>query len=237
MDISEDVLFNTLAQIGKKELKDANQKYQHDQKAFEVYRNEKEPIEKVDTQKELERKIIELLLLYGNETEDFQDLILKNDDVGELILEPETYTAKVFEKIYLDLQQDEVELSNPIFRKIYSELIVKLNEEESFSIENFVNQTAPDIASEVTSILMDDEKYILHDWDRKNIFVKEKSKVISQLVSETILSLRCHLIEKRVEVLQQEVVEKKDDNHEVLEEIMNYHLLKKLLSKKLNRVL
>ena len=237
MDISEDVLFNTLAQIGKKELKDANQKYKHDQKAFEVYRNEKEPIEKVDRQQVLERKIIELLLLYGNETEDFQDLILKQDDEGELILEPDTYSAKVFEKIYLDLQQDEVELSNPIFREVYSELIVKLNEEEGFSIDNFVNLTNSDIANKITSILMEEEIYSLDDWERKNIFVKNKRDNLSQSVSDTILNLRFHLIEKKVDMLQQEILEKKDDNHEILEEIMNYHLLKKLLSKKLNRVL
>ena len=237
MDISEDVLFNTLAQIGKKELKDANQKYKHDQKAFEVYRNEKEPIEKVDRQQVLERKIIELLLLYGNETEDFQDLILKQDDEGELILEPDTYSAKVFEKIYLDLQQDEVELSNPIFREVYSELIVKLNEEEGFSIDNFVNLTNSDIANKITSILMEEEIYSLDDWERKNIFVKNKRDNLSQSVSDTILNLRFHLIEKKVDMLQQEILEKKDDNHEILEEIMNYHLLKKLLSQKLNRVL
>ncbi|UOB18505.1 DNA primase [Abyssalbus ytuae] len=236
MDISEDVLFNTLAQSGKKELQEAGKAYKKQQKAFEVVRNEQKDIEKVDHLHQLERKIIELLLLYGNKAEDFQDLILKNDDKGELVLEPETYSARVFEKIYLDLQQDEVELSNPVFRKIYSELITRLNEDENFAIEGYVNEADADIAGEITSILMDEERYTLHDWGRKNIYVKEKDKNVSPLVSETILHLRCHLIEKRVEALQQQTFEKKDDNQEILEEIMNYHLLKKLLSEKLKRV-
>src|SRR5690606_28126092 len=48
MDISEDVLFNTLAQIGKKELQDSNKKFKQEQKAFEVVRNDREQVEKVN---------------------------------------------------------------------------------------------------------------------------------------------------------------------------------------------
>ena len=43
---------------------------------------------KIDIQYELEQKIIEILLLYGSRKEDFEDLILKENEDGELILEP-----------------------------------------------------------------------------------------------------------------------------------------------------
>ncbi|THD68897.1 DNA primase [Robertkochia marina] len=236
MDISEEVLFNSLAQLGKKELAEASKKFKKEQKAFEVVRPEQK-VEKIDTQQFLERKIIELLLLYGMEEGEFQDLVLKEDDKGELVLEPEVHGAKVFEKIYLDLQQDEVELSNPLFRDVYVHLIEEMHANETFTIESFLNKTAPEIASELSSILMDDEKYNLHNWDKNNIFVKEKKAGMTQLVSETILSLRCHLIDKRVDQLQNEVLKTENGSHEILEEIMNYHQLKKLLSNKLNRVL
>ena len=39
MDISEDVLFSTLAQIGKKAQNDANKLYNQKQKAFEVVKS------------------------------------------------------------------------------------------------------------------------------------------------------------------------------------------------------
>ena len=108
MDISEDVLFSTLAQINKKESNDANKAYKAKQKAFEVVKPEvKAP--KVDLQYELERKIIEILLLYGTKTEDFEDLVLKEGDDGELQLEPVVHNARVFEKVYLDLQEDEMQ--------------------------------------------------------------------------------------------------------------------------------
>ncbi|UGU14866.1 DNA primase [Sinomicrobium kalidii] len=239
MDISEEVLFNTLAQIGKRELAEANKKYKQERqaRAFEVVKDSDNTVEKVDLQYLLERKIIEALLLYGNKTEDFEDFILKQDDDGELQLERVINTTKVFEKIFLDLQEDEVELGNPVFRKVYPELIRKLNEEEDFTVEKFVHTMEEDVAEEVTSILMDEEKYTLHKWGEKDIFVKDKSQGIAQLVSETVLNLRCYLIDKRVSELQHQTVEKKDGNSEILEEIMNYHQLKRLLAKKLNRVL
>ena len=236
LDISEDVLFNTLAQIGKKELADANKKYKQQQKAFEVLKSET-TAKKVDVQYELEKKSIEILMQYGHRKEFFEDYILKENDEGELVLEPETNEIKVFEKLYLDLQQDEIELSNPTFRKIFQEIVQKLNEEEDFSIETFIQETDVELAGEISGILMEEERYTLHDWERNNIFVKKKEATVAQLVSETILSLRCYLIEKRVAKLGETTKDKKDGNYEIIEEIMNYHQLKILLSKKLNRVL
>jgi DNA primase len=84
---------------------------------------------------------------------------------------------------------------------------------------------------------MNEDRYQLHDWFSKDIVVKDKKKVISQLVSETILSLRTYLINEKVKELQEETQNNLDDNSEVLEEITDYYKLKSLLSKRLNRVL
>jgi len=236
MDISESVLFSTLAQIGKKDLQDANKAYKQDQKAFQVVKQE--PKQKVDVQYELERKIIEILLLYGNKTEDFEDLILKENDEGQLILEPVVQQAKVFEKIYLDLQDDEMEFTNEEFKTLYYSLIDTLNQDPEFELNGFVNKVEPSMASSVTSMIMNDERYHLHDWNRMNIFPKEKNKTVAQLVSETILSLRCFLIEQKVSEFKKKTYEKRDEvNKGILDEVMNYSNLKMLLSRKLNRVL
>ena len=110
MDISENVLFSTLAQISKKDFQESNKKHKQEQKVFEVVKNVEQPKQKINVQYELERKIIEILMLYGDRTEQFEDLILKEDEVsGDLILEPMKQEARVFEKIYLDLQEDEMQ--------------------------------------------------------------------------------------------------------------------------------
>ncbi len=237
MDISEEVLFSTLAQIGRKELRDANKTYKSNQKAFEVVKH-KMPLKKVNVQFELEQRIIETLLLYGNKTEDFEDLVLKENEEGELILEPVMHQAKVFEKIYLDLQEDEMEFSNDNFRELYYTIIDTLNQNPDSGLENFVNKVNPEITGYITHILMNDERYELHDWERKNIFPKAKGNSVSQLVNETILSLRCFLIDQKVSEFKQETIDKKAViNKNILEEVKDYSSLKMLLSRKLNRVL
>ncbi|PCJ97380.1 MAG: DNA primase [Flavobacteriaceae bacterium] len=236
MSVSEEVLFNTLAQISKKQVFDASKRVKQEQKAFEVVKNQK-TVEKVNVQYVLERKIIEMLLLYGNQEQEFEDLILKENDEGDLVLEPENSEVKVYEKIYLDLQEDEIEFTHIQFKNTYYKLIEELNEKEDFSVNTFISKLDQEIASEISSILMEDEKYELHNWESKNIYPKEKQKAVSQLVSETILTLRCFLIKRRIEKLTDGTEGKMDDNSEILEEIMNYLQLNKLLNKKLNRVL
>ncbi|WP_418602926.1 DNA primase [Hwangdonia sp.] len=237
MDISEAVLFSTLAQINKKEFQEEAKKQKNEQKAFDVIKHE-QPVKKVDVQYVLERKIIEVLLLYGNKTEDFEDLVLKENDKNELILEPVIQQAKVFEKVFLDLQDDEMQFSNPQFKTLYYTIIDRLNQTEDFELKTFINSVDQDMANEITTILMDDERYALDDWNRMNIFPKGKTTSIAQLVSETILSLRCFLIDQKVKEFQQETLHNKiDTNRNILEEVKDYSSLKMLLSRKLNRVL
>ena len=84
---------------------------------------------------------------------------------------------------------------------------------------------------------MENEKYFLHDWKKNNIYPKTKLDSISQLTVETILNLRCFLIEKKVDEFKDQSANTNDFKKSVLEEVVNYANLKKLLSEKLNRVL
>ena len=241
MDISENVLFSSLAQLNAKGDRKANQQKQQ-KKSFDVVKEDAKPKLKVDEQYELEKRIISLLLLYGTEEEEFEDLVLKEREDGEFALEHEKQKSKVFEKVFLDLQEDEIAFANPKFREIYKELITRLNSDESFEVRHFINNISSEQASEVTSILMEEEQYKLHEWDRQNIFVKQKTETIARLVSETILSLRRFLINQKINELSQLVKSKEEDQGEaqsqtILADIMDYLNLKKILSEKLNRVM
>jgi len=230
MDISEDVLFNSLAQQNKNEVA-----YISKRNISEIKKTPKNI--KVNVLFELEKKIIEILLLYGTKKEKFEELILKKDENSELVMEPIVVESLVYEKIFLDLQEDEIEFTNESFKILYKEIINELQKKGKLVIDVFLNSLESDLSNHVTSILMNEDRYQLHDWLSKNIFVKGKNKVISQLVSETILSLRTHLINEKVKELQEETQKKSDDNSQILEEITDYYKLKSLLSNKLNRVL
>ena len=229
MDISEEVLFNSLAQKTKNEIHSISKK-----RISKVQKTSKN--KDVNLLFELEKKIIEILLLYGGKQENFEELILKNDENGNVILEPTIVNSLVYEKIFLDLQQDEIEFTNESFKIIYEKIISDFQKNQKLILEVFLNSLDQDLANHVTGILMNEDQYELHDWLSKDIFVKHKDTVISQLVSETILTLRTFLINKKVEELKEET-KNNLDNDKILEEIGEYHKLKKLLSKKLNRVL
>lgn len=237
MDISEEVLFSTLAQINKKNITEASKQVKTEQKAFEVIKTETKQTSKIDRQYELERKIIEILLLYGDKKESFEDLVLKeNEKTGDLELEPVIQEAHVFEKIYLDLQEDEMQFTNENFKTLYYSLVDRLNQDQSFSIKEFIGQLNQEMAEEVTSILMEEERYTLHDWERKHIIPKTKLKTIPQLVNQTVLSLRCYLIDKKVQEYQNETTLENANLSGILEDVRDYLGLKMLLSRKLGKV-
>ena len=230
MDVSEDVLFNSLAQQNKSEVSYFSKK--------NITKIQKTPKNiKVDVLFELEKKIIEILLLYGNQTEKFEEVILKKDKNGEILMEPSTVESLVYEKIFLDLQEDEVEFTNESFKILYKKILSKLQKNGELVLDVFLNSLDAELSSHVTSVLMNEDRYQLHDWLSKDIVVKDKKKLISQLVSETIFSLRTYLINAKVKELQDETQNNSENNKEILEEIIDYHKLKSLLSKKLNRVL
>ena len=233
MEISEEVLFSTLAQLSKR---DNNSSQKRTSEPLKVV-TQKSKAPKVDVQYHLERKIIEILILYGKKAEDFEDLVLKEDeDSGELKLEPQVVNLKVFDKIYMDLQEDEMLFSNQVFQDLYHSIITAYGQSDNFSTTNFINGLNQDLAIEVTSILMDDEKYNLHDWQRNNIITKGKEDSIAQLVTQTILNLRCFLIDKKVIEFKQKTLEPESDSRIVMEDVKDYLSLKMLLSRKLGRV-
>lgn len=239
MDISEDVLFNTLAQLVKKDITEANKQLKSEQKAFDIVKNDTiAQTSKIDIQYELEHQIIQILLLYGDIEEEFEDVVYKTNEEGELYEHKEMNRYKVYQRIYLSLQEDEVELANPVFGAIYKDVIAYYNRTEKFDIEHYLQQIPEEIAQEVTSILMNEEKEVIHNWEGQQIIVKLKEQSVSQYVTETILTLRWYLVNKIIDELKSDIIEKKqDDNSEILSMVVDYLGLTNVFSRKLGRVM
>jgi len=270
MDISEQVLTSTLAQLIQKDIADANKKQKQEQRPFEVVRNQppqagtfsggdpEDPrtgppegydypgdpgyypqgqTQKVDILYGFERKIIEILLLYGSVVESFEDVYLKADEEGNVKEVSEKRQYKVFEKIYLSLQEDEVELSNTLFQNIYNNIIAFYNQNETFSLDKYLMHLEPEFAQEVTNILMEDERLTIHNWEGQNIFPKHKSETIEQNVSDTIFSMRWYLVSGIIAELKNSLLTNpQEDNSEILSMVIDYSKLLNNFSKKLGRV-
>ena len=243
MEISEQVLMSTLAQLIQKDISELGKKQKNaqnsEQKAFEIVKSEM-PIQdvKVDILYGLERKIIEILLLYGNKKEEFEDVLLKTNDEGEIENTIEKKEYIVYQRIFLSLQEDEVELANPLFRDIFNNLIAYFHQNENFAIEQYLMQLPPEFAQEVTDILMEDERLLLHNWEGQNIFPKTKGESIIQYVSETILTLRWYLVDRIIDEIKNSVSsEPNSENTESMAMAMDYYKLINSFAKKLGRVM
>jgi len=247
MDISERVLFSELAQLLNKESKpkrgqsnvDPNQPpaeyFQEQEQAAMAVVKGSETYQKVDQLGILEKEIIRILLLYGNEEVDFIQHVEVENEAGKISLEKEKYTNQVSQELYLNLQEDEVEFTNEVFKTVYYELIHQINQQDKIEVEHLVNHENKTVANEVTNILMDEEKYELSDWERKDIFVTEVKKILPKLVTDAVLNLRRVLIERKINEIMQEAINQKSAVVD-LELIANYTGLKKRLFEKLNRV-
>lgn len=240
MDISEQVLQSTLAQLVQKDVVEVGKKQKQEQlqNAFDYVKNEETvDTDKVDSLYRFERKIIEILLLYGNKTEKFEEVLLKSNSDGEIIDVTEIKELKVFQKIYLSLQDDEVEFASPIFRDIYKNLMDFYLQNEDSGLDKYINHIQSGIPDEVTNIIMEDEKNVLHNWVGQNIFPKTKEEMLNQDVSDTLLTLRWFLLSEIIEELKNSVSNDPDaDNMESLSLVMNYIELRGKFSKKLGRV-
>ena len=239
MDISESVLFSTLAQLLNKDKTEALIQAKNNQApaTLSVVREEV-PAIKVDSLFVIERKLIELLLLYGHLIEEFEDVLLSMNEENEIEYVTEKVSCKVHERIYLSLQEDEVEFSHGLFKEVYEYLILYFQQNETVEINQLLAQMPVHLHEEVAGILMLEDRENLHNWEAKQIIVKQKDKSVAQNVTETILTLRRFLVNRLIDSLRQGLVENPEmDSFEVLTSVKDYTELIKIFSNRLGRVL
>jgi DNA primase len=237
MDISENVLFSELAQIDKKEQRDASNRSSQG-KPTEPILQKTPQYEKVNELQKYEREIIKILLLYGNSEVEFVDYVAGEEPEGHDFqpIKKVKFSNVVSKEIYLNLHDDEVEFTDETFKNIYYEIIYQLNQEENISVDMLVNHENNEVANLVTTILMDDERHVLSNWERKNIITKSKKSDLSKMVLDAIYNIRRILIEQKINSLITNVgIEVERDK--IMESIVDYNNLKNRLFERLNRVI
>jgi DNA primase len=248
MDISEQVLSSTLAQLVTKDAADAGKKVQQQQQQ-NVMTVVDEPIfddegNVIETKAPggfnildgLERRILEILLLYGSTEQDFEDVYIKFDEFGKEYEDVEKKTYKVYERIYLNLQEDEIEFTNPVFKDLYKAVINHYLTHESFAVDAFLNTLPSELQYVATDIFMQDERYQLHEWEEKQqIPVKSKLMAVAAYANEHIIDMRWLLLGRLIQDLKMQV-SPDADNMEILMNVKDYNTLVNYLSRKISRI-
>ena len=238
MDISEQVLFSTLAQILKKDFYEGQKVERKQKAAMQVVQTPEEAQKRTVNRLEvLEYDLIKNLLLYGNRECIFTDTILVEEEDGTLKEQQIQQTLKVYEKIFLELQEDEIELANPDFKQIYELLMDKLSENPNYDVNRIANELPIELSEKVSGMLLDDENNQLHDWSKRDIVPKAKDAHLETIVGDIILNIRSLLVHHLIQSLTQQMAQaNEEEKKELLENVMNYIQLQKLLAKRLNIV-
>ncbi|MEN2720006.1 DNA primase [Capnocytophaga sputigena] len=238
MDISEQVLFSTLAQILKKDFYEGQKVERKQKAAMQVVQTPEEAQKRTVNRLEvLEYDLIKNLLLYGNRECIFTDTILVEEEDGTLKEQQIQQTLKVYEKIFLELQEDEIELANPDFKQIYELLMGKLSENPAYDVNRIANELPIELSEKVSGMLLDDENNQLHDWSKRDIVPKAKDAHLETIVGDIILNIRNLLVHHLIQSLTQQMAQaNEEEKKELLENVMNYIQLQKLLAKRLNIV-
>ncbi|AWL78575.1 DNA primase [Capnocytophaga canimorsus] len=239
MDISEDVLFSTLSQISKKDIYENQRKERKTQKPMELVRTKEEQLKtQINRLESLEYELVKHLLLYGKEEGISIEKILVADKNNQLKEQEVQRKLKVHEKIFLELQQDEIELSTPDFQQIYSEIIAKYHQNPDFEQSTLANELPMELSPKVSEILMSEEKEQLCDWEKRGIVVKPKSETAFFAVDDILLNIRLFLVNKIIFDFQNQIAEtvSEDEKRDILENIINYMQLRKVLFHRLSRV-
>ena len=240
MNISEEVLFTSLAQIGKQQIQQADRDFKKQNKNIQPYKNQ--TLIEVNPLVFLEKDLIKHLLLYGAKECIFEDIRLFYDEKGEEETKVFQQKLKVFEKFFLELQTDEIELSTSNFKNIFKLILDKYKENENFNINRYINEMPIELAQEVAVILAEDDKLQLHQWkEKKEIITKNKDADVSIAVNAIILRMRKLFVTNKIKLLQKELEKEVQNNEDfnsqgIIKEIMDYLSLQKLLNKRLNQV-
>lgn len=235
MDISEQVLFASLSQISQQQLLKADKELQRSRK-------EPKPLSVIVPQEinpilTLEKELIRYLLLYGLEECTFEEKFLFFDkETGEEKTQIFSQKMKVFEKLFLELQADEIELSTPEFRDFYTFFMKKFQEglQDTSSI---INEIPLEIANQVASFQAQEESLHLDKWfSKKGVVVKSKIEELPYTITGIILNLRKRLIDNKIKTLKEEIsiLENEDkDPSSIFLEVIEYNTLKNTIVKRL----
>ncbi|UZD38944.1 DNA primase [Capnocytophaga ochracea] len=236
MDISEQVLFSTLAQILKKDFYEG-QKVERKQSTMQVVQTPEEAQKRTVNRLEvLEHDLIKILLSKGNEDCVFTDTILVEEENGDLKEKQIQQTLKVYEKVFLELQEDEIEFANPDFKQIYDQLMTMFQEDASYDVSRLANELPVELSAKVSDLEMEDEFRHLDNWLKRDIVAKEKDRDLNRIISDIILNIRLllimHLINNLAEKVRTEITD--EERKSVMEEVIGYNQLKTILGKRLN---
>ncbi len=224
LGVEEQVIFSSIDQSrsGKQE-----SKKQPLQVVFKGLKQANKP-DKLNVSLE-ESTLIRLMVLYGTYPLDFE---YENEN-GEIKIT--TLNCATF--IMSELEGDQIEFSNSIFKKIYLEFTYKFETDETIlNDKHFAQHSDPEISQAASEFLS--QKHELSDWGKKEIFVPTENDKLFELVNEAVIRLKSKQIKLKIggmlrQMKNNEIIE--DDRSKFMALFQKLNELSMIIDKKLGR--
>ncbi len=224
LQMDEKVLFSELAQIRKsKQKREQQDRRREESPKMEVVEEEQSAIPTSSETFKQEEALCWLLLNYGDRIYTFE-------------ADEEEVEESVAEHIITELAGDELEFENPSFQKILQHFVDAFDRDEKIlKAEDFLKEEDAELLSVAVDLVS--EKYELHNWSSRKIFIPEKDAYIKAYTQESVLRFK----EKKIAQLIQEAQRKfnQDDDAQREQQMQMLNRLTTLrikINKKLGRV-
>ena len=176
-----------------------------------------------------ELTLIRLIIMYGTFGLHFE---FENEN-GETS-ETRITTA---EFIISELNEDDIQFTQPTYNKIYSELINYFEKHESIPEEKyFIQHHDPEISQTVSQLLSD--KHQLSDWAKKDIIVPTETEKLKDLVEEAVIRLKSKVVKLKIEKMLEQMKSNEHSNDQRVKLMNDFQRLTTLsihIDKKLGR--
>lgn len=223
LGIEEQVVFTSIEQSRSgKSLPDA--------KPMQVVRSPKQGVKPLMLSANLEEStLIRLLVIYGTYSLRFEYL---NDAE-----ETEETNISTTEFILSELNEDGIEFTHPIYRKVYEEITNFIQDRKDIPNQKFfVNHHNPDITQAVSELLSD--KYQLSDWAKKEIIVPTETDKLKEIVVEAVIRFKSKQVKIKIDYMLQKMKNSnvpEEDRNNFMSDFQKLNELSKFIDKELGR--
>jgi DNA primase len=228
LDIDEQVLYSETNKVRRRKYQE-----QEKQKSRENIQRNNPPTPPVPSvlnnvySETIEKEIIRVLLLYGNEMIRVIDENSPNSDPKDINLASFVIT---------EIRNDELELSNVVYIKIFSEIEDLVNKNSEIKTEHFINHHDPEL-SHVAALLCSQGYKLSKLWSKHGSSQDDESLNLSYMVPMLIISFKLNILEKGLEDNQKQIKEAESNNdYDKLRELAEYHIQFRNIINRLSKI-
>lgn len=183
----------------------------------------------VETEKETlfqERDLLRILLAYGNE-----DIEVAVEDHTDEEVQITNVITTVGHYIVHDLTMDEIEFRHDVYRQIFSACRELIMNDQLLDTNRIIAQSSPEIQNTIAELLV--ERYALHNWERKEIYVTTEQMKLKKAVYGSLFAFKTKHIAQLIaenQVALKEAYHKGEDILPLLEDQTKLQELKKQIA-------